>query len=142
MSWRSGCSRTRRKAVDLNQETPTTKKLYGLDQGHTREFGTRLLLARRMVERGVRFVQVYSGGGPISMQWDAHKDLKGNHEKMAGHSDQPIGALLDDLKGRGLLEDTLVIWGAEFGAAADLGERQRPRPQSVRFYDVVRRRRR
>ena len=103
------------EAVDLNKETPATKKLYGLDQDHTREFGTRLLLARRLVERGVRFVQIYSGGGPISMQWDAHKDLQANHEKMAGHSDQPIGALLDDLKGRGLLEDTLVIWGAEFG---------------------------
>ncbi len=103
------------EAVDLTKETPTTKKLYGLDQDHTRDFGTRLLLARRMVERGVRFVQVYSGGGPISMQWDAHKDLVENHEKMAGHSDQPIGALLDDLKGRGLLDETLVIWGAEFG---------------------------
>lgn len=103
------------EAVDLNKETAATKKLYGLDQDRTREFGTRLLLARRLVERGVRFVQIYSGGGPISMQWDAHKDLVGNHEKMAGHSDQPIGALLDDLKSRGLLDDTLVIWGAEFG---------------------------
>jgi len=103
------------EAVDLRKESAATKKMYGLDAEPTREFGTRLLLARRMVERGVRFVQIYSGGGPISMQWDAHKDLKANHEKMAGHSDQPVAALLEDLKGRGLLDETLVIWGAEFG---------------------------
>ena len=103
------------EAVDLTKETPATKKLYGLDQDRTREFGTRVLLARRLVERGVRFVQIYSGGGPISMQWDAHKHLKANHEKMAGHSDQPVAALLEDLKGRGLLDETLVVWGGEFG---------------------------
>jgi uncharacterized protein (DUF1501 family) len=68
-----------------------------------------------MVERGVRFVQMYSGGGPIIMQWDAHKDLVFNHEKMCGHTDQPIAALLKDLKQRGLLDSTLVVWGSEFG---------------------------
>lgn len=103
------------EAVDLSKESESTKRSYGLDQERTREFGTRLLLARRLVERGVRFIQIYSGGGPLSMQWDAHKHLKANHEKMAGHSDQPVAALLDDLKQRGLLERTLVIWGAEFG---------------------------
>lgn len=103
------------EAVDLRQESATIQRAYGLEQDRTREFGTRLLLARRLVERGVRFVQVYSGGGPLSMQWDAHKHLKQNHEKMAGHSDQPVGALLEDLKQRGLLDRTLVIWGAEFG---------------------------
>jgi len=103
------------EAVDINSESPATRKMYGLDQDATRDFGTRMLLARRMVERGVRFVQVYSGGGPIFMQWDAHTHLVDNHEKMAGHSDQPIGALLTDLKARGLLDETLVIWGAEFG---------------------------
>ena len=103
------------EAVDLTKESSATKRMYGLDQDRSREFGTRLLLARRLVERGVRFVQVYSGGGPISMQWDAHKHLKANHEKMAGHSDQPVAALLEDLKQRGLLDKTLVIWGAEFG---------------------------
>ena len=103
------------EAVDLTKETDATKRSYGLEQDHTREFGTRLLLARRLVERGVRFLQIYSGGGPLSMQWDAHKHLKQNHEKMAGHSDVPIAALLQDLKQRGLLERTLVIWGAEFG---------------------------
>ncbi len=103
------------EAVDLTQETAATKRSYGLEQDHTKEFGTRLLLARRLVERGVRFIQIYSGGGPLSMQWDAHKHLKQNHEKMAGHSDVPIAALLEDLKQRGLLDRTLVIWGAEFG---------------------------
>ncbi|MBI1353138.1 MAG: DUF1501 domain-containing protein [Acidobacteria bacterium] len=103
------------EAVDLQKETPATREMYGLNQDHTRDFGTRLLLARRMVERGVRFVQVYSGGGPIFMQWDAHQHLVANHEKMAGHTDQPIGALLTDLKQRGLLDETLVVWGAEFG---------------------------
>ena len=103
------------EAVDLTQETAATKRSYGLEQDHTQEFGTRLLLARRLVERGVRFIQIYSGGGPLSMQWDAHKHLKQNHEKMAGHSDVPIAALLGDLKQRGLLDRTLVIWGAEFG---------------------------
>ena len=83
------------EAVDLSKETAATRKLYGLDQKHTTEFGTRCLLARRLVERGVRFVQLYSGGGPVSMQWDAHKDLVGNHEKMCGMTDQPVAGLLD-----------------------------------------------
>ena len=103
------------EAVDLSKESDATKKLYGLDQKQTAEFGSRCLLARRLVERGVRFVQLYSGGGPVSIQWDAHKDLVANHEKMCGLTDQPIAALLQDLKSRGLLDSTLVIWGSEFG---------------------------
>jgi hypothetical protein len=103
------------EAVDLSKETEATKRLYGLDQKRTADFGTRCLLARRLVERGVRFVQIYSGGGPVSLQWDAHKDLVENHEKMCGMTDQPIAALLTDLKQRGLLDSTLVIWGSEFG---------------------------
>jgi hypothetical protein len=103
------------EAVDISKETPATRKLYGLDEKHTSEFGTRCLLARRLVERGVRFVQIYSGGGPVSVQWDAHSNLVENHEKMCGMTDLPIAGLLQDLKQRGLLEDTLVIWGAEFG---------------------------
>ncbi len=102
-------------AVDLSQETKETKALYGLDDKKTQDFGTRLLLARRLVERGVRFVQVYSGGGPVNMQWDAHDDLNGNHEKMCGLVDKPVAALLTDLKKRGLLADTLVVWCSEFG---------------------------
>ncbi len=103
------------EAVDLGQENDTTRRMYGLDQKHTAEFGTRCLLARRFVERGVRFVQIYHGGGPVSIQWDAHDHLKANHEKMAGMTDGPIAALLSDLKARGLLDSTLVIWGSEFG---------------------------
>ena len=103
------------EAVDISKEPEHIRRLYGLDQKRTAEFGSRCLLARRMVERGVRFVQIYSGGGPVSIQWDAHKDLVENHEKMCGMTDQPVAALLTDLKQRGLLDDTLVIWGAEFG---------------------------
>jgi hypothetical protein len=103
------------EVVELAKETETTKRLYGLDDARTADFGTRCLLARRLVERGVRFVQVYSGGGPLVTQWDAHDDLNGNHEKMCGHVDRPIAALLKDLKGRGLLDSTLVVWCSEFG---------------------------
>jgi hypothetical protein len=103
------------EAVDMSKEPESVKRMYGLDQKHTADFGARCLLARRLVERGVRFVQLYSGGGPIVTQWDAHKDLVANHEKMCGHTDQPIAALLKDLKQRGLLDSTLVIWGSEFG---------------------------
>jgi hypothetical protein len=103
------------EAVDLTKESQSVRKLYGIDQKHTAEFGTRCLLARRLVERGVRFVQIYSGGGPVSMQWDAHSNLVANHEKMAGMTDLPVAGLLADLKQRGLLDSTLVIWGAEFG---------------------------
>src|SRR4029077_14180432 len=102
-------------AVDLDKETAATKRLYGLDDRRSVDFGTRLLLARRLVERGVRFVQVYSGGGPLVTQWDAHDDLNSNHEKMCGHVDQPIAALLKDLKARGLLDTTLVVWCSEVG---------------------------
>jgi hypothetical protein len=103
------------EAVDLAREDEKTKRMYGLDNPKTSDFGTRLLLARRLVERGVRFVQVYSGGGPLIWQWDAHDDINGNHETMCGHVDQPIAALLTDLKQRGLLDETLVIWASEFG---------------------------
>jgi hypothetical protein len=103
------------EAVDLSKETEATRRMYGLDNKRTADFGTRCLLARRLVERGVRFVQLYSGGGPVSIQWDAHKDLVDNHEKMCGLTDQPVAALLTDLKQRGLLDSTLVIWGSEFG---------------------------
>ncbi len=103
------------EAVDLSKESAETRALYGLDAKHTSEFGTRCLLARRLVERGVRFVQLYSGGGPVSVQWDAHTNLVANHEKMCGMTDQPVAALLKDLKQRGLLDSTLVIWGSEFG---------------------------
>jgi hypothetical protein len=96
--------------ADFSQETAKTRELYGLDKDVSRSFGGKCLLARRLVERGVRFVQVYSDG-----EWDAHSDLKGNHTGHCAATDQPIHALLTDLKRRGLLDSTLVIWGGEFG---------------------------
>jgi uncharacterized protein (DUF1501 family) len=103
------------EAVDIASETEETKKLYGLDQPRTADFGRRCLLARRLVERGVRFIQLYSGGAHLDDNWDAHGDLVKNHEFHAGNTDQPIAALLTDLKRSGLLDSTLVIWGGEFG---------------------------
>jgi hypothetical protein len=103
------------EAVDLSREKQATRAAYGLDDKRTADFGSRCLLARRLVERGVRFVQLYSGGGPLVTQWDAHDDINANHENMCGRVDKPIAALLKDLKERGLLETTLVIWASEFG---------------------------
>jgi len=100
------------EAVDLAQEPEKVKEAYGLNRKETAEFGMRCLLARRLVERGVRFVQVYCGAGS---QWDAHSDLEGNHTRMCLRADKPTAALIADLKARGLLDDTLVIWGGEFG---------------------------
>jgi Protein of unknown function (DUF1501) len=102
-------------AVDLAQETEQTREFYGINDPRTRDFGTRCLLARRLVERGVRFIQLYSGGSHNDNNWDAHGDLVKNHSYHAGRTDRPIAALLTDLKRRGLLEQTLVIWGGEFG---------------------------
>jgi hypothetical protein len=100
------------EAVDLSKENDATRELYGLGNKETQKFGRNLLLARRLVERGVRFVQCYSGSGNL---WDAHSDIEGNHTKYCGQTDQPIAGLLTDLKARGLLDSTLVIWGGEFG---------------------------
>lgn len=100
------------EAVDTARETDETKHLYGMDDPVTAKFGTNCLLARRLVERGVRFVQLYCGTGS---QWDAHSDLEGNHAKMCAISDRPVAGLLTDLHRRGLLDSTLVIWGGEFG---------------------------
>ena len=100
------------EAVDLTQETAKTHDLYGVNQKGTAEFGKICLLARRMVERGVRFIQLYSGTGS---GWDAHSGIESNHTKYCGAVDQPIAALLADLKQRGLLDETLVVWGGEFG---------------------------
>jgi len=101
------------EAVDLSSETEKTKRLYGLDMPLTCGYGRQLLMARRLVERGVRFVQAYSGGSPSD--WDAHSDLAENHRKRCLETDLPIAGLLTDLERRGLLDSTLVIWGGEFG---------------------------
>ena len=103
------------EAVDLSQETVATKAMYGLEHPQAGYFGKQCLLARRMVERGVRFVQIYSGGNHNDANWDAHGDLKLNHDLHAMETDQPIAALIKDLKQRGLFEETLVVWGGEFG---------------------------
>ena len=103
------------EAVDLSRENPRTLALYGMDRKETEVFGRQCLLARRLVERGVRFVQIYSGGNHGDANWDAHGDLKSNHDLHALETDKPIAGLLKDLKQRGLLEETLVVWGGEFG---------------------------
>ncbi len=100
------------EAVDLTKESDATRKLYGMDNEVTAKFGSNCLLARRLVERGVRFIELYSGSGS---GWDAHTDLDKNHGRRCQETDVPIAGLLTDLKARGLLDDTLVVWGGEFG---------------------------
>jgi uncharacterized protein (DUF1501 family) len=98
---------------DVSKESEATRKLYGLDDPVTANFGRQCLLARRFSERGVRFVQITHSDGQV--QWDQHSNLKAGHEKNAREVDKPIAGLLTDLKARGLLRDTLVLWGGEFG---------------------------
>jgi hypothetical protein len=100
------------EAVDLSRETQQTEELYGINEKETEVFGRNCLLARRLVERGVRFVQLYHGAGS---KWDAHSGIEGNHSKNCRESDKPVAGLLKDLKQRGLLDETLVVWGGEFG---------------------------
>ena len=102
-------------AVDLAKETNATLDSYGIGQQPTDEFGRNCLVARRLVERGVRFVQLYSGGGHLEETWDAHQSIEKNHGQHAAEVDRPIAALLADLEKQGLLESTLVVWGGEFG---------------------------
>jgi hypothetical protein len=103
------------EAVDLKREPASTLEMYGVGRPPTDEFGRNCLIARRLVERGVRFVQLYSGGGHLEDTWDAHESVAKNHGQHAAEVDQPIAALLTDLAQRGLLESTLVVWGGEFG---------------------------
>jgi Protein of unknown function (DUF1501) len=113
------------EAMDLTKETEATRKLYGIDLPHCGTFGRQCLLARRLVERGVRFVQIFAGkgvGGDGSVNdvpWDCHSDVETNHRSCGMHTDQPAAALLGDLAARGLLDSTLVIWGGEFGRTSD-----------------------
>ena len=103
--------------LDISGETPATRTLYGLDETITDDFGRNCLIARRLLERGVRFVQVWSGAdnGFPRRNWDSHEDLARDHGDMGTSMDQPAAALLKDLKARGLLDDTIVIWTTEFG---------------------------
>ncbi|MFN5908681.1 MAG: DUF1501 domain-containing protein, partial [Planctomyces sp.] len=113
LAWRMQSSAP--EAVDLSQETQTTQQLYGLDNPRSEKFGRQCLLARRLVERGVRFVQIYSGGAHNDDNWDAHTDMEANHNLHAAETDRPMAALIQDLQERGLLQDTLIVWGGEFG---------------------------
>jgi hypothetical protein len=103
------------EAIAVEEESEETRALYGMDRKETADFGRKCLLARRLVERGTRFIQIYSGGAHNDQNWDAHGDLETNHNRHAGATDKPIAGLLMDLKRRGMLEDTLVVWGGEFG---------------------------
>ncbi len=103
------------ECVDVDSEPDHIRKLYGLDNGKCSHFARQCLMARRMIERGVRYVQIYSGGMENQRSWDGHNDIAGNHAGFAGETDQPIAGLLQDLEESGLLEETLVIWGGEFG---------------------------
>ena len=103
------------EAVDLSKENTRTLEMYGVGREPTAEFGRNCLIARRLVERGVRFVQLYSGGGHLEETWDAHESVEKNHGRHAMETDQPVAALLTDLEQRGLLESTLILWGGEFG---------------------------
>jgi hypothetical protein len=102
------------ETLQLEKETEATRKLYGMDRPTTRPFGELCLVARRLVERGVRFVQIFHGGGGGGA-WDAHSGIKANHSTLSAQCDLPIAGLLSDLKRRGMLQDTLVVWGTEFG---------------------------
>jgi hypothetical protein len=101
--------------LDIADESDATKKLYGLDEKPSEEFGRRCLIARRMLERGVRFVQVWSGAGGPTNNWDNHADIPKELPPMSAATDKPIAALLKDLKARGMFEDTLIVWSTEFG---------------------------
>jgi hypothetical protein len=101
--------------VDLSNESPATRARYGLDDKLTADFGRKCLMTRRLLEKGVRFVQLYSGGGHIEDTWDGHNDCITNHRTHAGETDKPIAALIEDLKATGLWEETLLLWGGEFG---------------------------
>lgn len=107
------------EVLDLSHEPRETLELYGVGAEPTHDYGRRCLLARKLVEHGVRFVCVVSGGGPGNMQWDAHSDIEENHVRKAAETDRPVAGLLKDLKRRGLLDSTLVVWGGEFGRSPE-----------------------
>ena len=102
-------------AVDLAGESAATREMYGINDPRTADFGRKCLFTRRLIEKGVRFIQLYSGGGHLEQTWDGHSDCVANHRRHAAETDRPIAALIADLKRTGLFEDTLLIWGGEFG---------------------------
>jgi hypothetical protein len=106
---------TAAEVVDIDKEDVKTREMYGLNDKRTADFGRKCLITRRLLEKGVRFVQLYSGGGHIEDTWDGHGDCITNHRLHAGETDQPIAALMTDLKRTGLWDETLLVWGGEFG---------------------------
>ncbi len=102
-------------AVDLAGESEATREMYGINDPRTADFGRKCLLTRRLIEKGVRFIQLYSGGGHLEETWDGHSDCIANHKLHAAETDRPIAALIADLKRTGLWEETLLVWGGEFG---------------------------
>lgn len=123
LAWRMQTSAP--EAFDLGQESKETQEAYGLNRKESKDYGRQCLIARRLIERGVRFVQVFAscpntpGGAVSDVPWDAHNDINGNHRACASTVDQPTGALLQDLKQRGLFDETIVIYGGEFGRTSD-----------------------
>jgi len=103
------------EAIDISKESAETRKLYGVDEDPTQYFGRQALMAARLVERGVRHVQIFSGGGNFQESWDAHWDIIENHGMHCAETDKPIAALIKDLKRRGLFDSTLILWHGEFG---------------------------
>jgi len=122
-------------AIDITKESAATRKLYGADEEPTQYFGRQALMARRLVERGVRYVQIFSGGGNFEPSWDAHWDLKGNHEQHCAETDKPISGLIKDLKSRGLYESTLIVWHSEFGRLP-ISERMDGRDHNGNGYSI------
>ena len=131
------------EAVNVDDEPEHVKDLYGLNHDRTEDFGRKCLLARRLAERGVRYIQIYSGGSHNDDNWDAHGDLVHNHEYHAGNTDKPIAGLIKDLKQRGMLDETLIVWGGEFGRqpTAEYAEGHGPRSQLDGLHHVDGRRR-
>jgi len=107
------------EVFDISKESKETLSLYGVGDPKTDDYGRRCLLARRMVEKGVRYICVVSGGGTANTEWDAHTDIEENHIRMAGMTDKPVAGLIRDLKQRGLLDSTIVLWGGEFGRSPE-----------------------
>ncbi|MEC7407889.1 MAG: DUF1501 domain-containing protein, partial [Planctomycetota bacterium] len=103
------------ESLDIDAEPEHVQRLYGIGDPKCDHFARQCLTARRLVERGVRFVQIYSGGMENQRSWDGHSDIEGNHRQFAGETDQPVAGLLADLEARGLLDETLVVWCGEFG---------------------------
>ncbi len=114
------------EAIEIDREPAHIQKLYGLDDPRCDHVARQCLVARRLIERGVRFVQIYSGGMENERSWDGHIDIKGNHEQFAGETEKPVAGLLADLEQRGLLDETLVIWGGEFGRLPIAQKAQKP----------------